>query len=308
MPVWESCRGRREGSERQSVQFGLFVDGVFAGIAEAVVELARFLGEGPDEAFAGRDDSGFTAEDGVLIGERGVDPLPAGLLEGGQYVGEDEGVEGVVMHEQGVADIAPGDVDGQLAVKGGAIKEMVDEKVAVGIQFGGGVESIGIGEAVKVALIDVPIAGIDGDVSDAVAAFAKKFAEQVALFRGVAFFQERVAEKTGSRVIGSDDLFVLEKIYGEIGVAGRGIVVGEMRVSVTADEMPGAVPGGKKLRASSVRNAHATDEQSGADVARGDGLEDAGVGVGPAHGGFEIEPWIIHGEGQLRGRSLGVAG
>ncbi len=119
----------------KGVEFGFFVDVVFAGVAE-LGKLARLLGEGPNEAFSGRNGFGFTAKDFVFEGERSVNPLPAGFFEGSHDITEDEGVEDSVVQEDGMADIEAKNVYGELAVVRGAIQKMSDEAIAIGSKRG----------------------------------------------------------------------------------------------------------------------------------------------------------------------------
>src|SRR5580700_2263668 len=159
------------------------------------------------------------------------------MFESVEDVGEHEGVEDIVMEEQGMANVAASDVNGELSIEGGAVEQVAGKEVAIGVKVWGGMCGIGVGEAVRIALVNVPVAGVDGDVADAVAAFVKEFAELVTLFRSVAFLEEWVAEKVSPRVIRGDDFFVFEKVDGEIRVADGGVIVEEMRVTVIADEM-----------------------------------------------------------------------
>src|ERR1700675_3382161 len=171
------------------------------------------------------------------------------------------------MEEQGMANVAASDVNGELSIEGGAIEQVADKEVAIGVKVWGGMCGAGVGETVRIALVNVPVAGVDGDMADAIAAFVKEFAELVTLFRSVAFLEEWVTEKVSPRVIGGDDFFVFEKVDGEISVADGRVIVEKMRVTVIADEMAALIPRGKQLRARSVGKAHAADEQRSTDVA-----------------------------------------
>src|SRR5580704_19355339 len=153
--------------EAEGLHFGFLVDVVLAGVAEAVFKVACFSGQGPYEAFACGQGLRGAVENFVLEGEGGVDPLPASGLKGGHYVGEDQGVKGVVVNKERVANVAAENVDGELSVEGCAVEEMRDEVVAIGLD----VELGFFDEAVGQALVDVPIGSVDGDVADVIAAF-----------------------------------------------------------------------------------------------------------------------------------------
>lgn len=110
--------------ETQSVHLGFLIDPVLAGVAEASLEAASLCSQGPDEAFPCGEGLREAVENLILIGEGGVDPLPAGGFEGSHYVREDEGIERVVVDEKGVTNIAAKDVDGKLAIEGSTVKQM----------------------------------------------------------------------------------------------------------------------------------------------------------------------------------------
>ena len=127
---------------------------------------------------------GGAAENIVLKSEGSVDPLPTGGLEGGHHVGKDQGIERVVVNEEGVADVSAEDVNGELAVESGAVEEMRDQVVAIRLD----VEFRLLDQAIGHALVDVPVGGVDRDMADAIATFFEKSAKAVALVGGVAFF------------------------------------------------------------------------------------------------------------------------
>src|SRR6266481_5764721 len=170
--------------EAQGFHLGFLIDVVLARVAEAVLETAGFGGQSPNQALPGRQGHRLKAEGFVLKSQRGVDPLPAGGLESGHHFGEDEGIQGVVVNEKGVANVAAEDVNRELAVKGSAVEKVRDEVVAIRLD----VELGFLNEPVSHALVDVPIGGVDGDVANAIAALFEKCAKAVALVGGVAFF------------------------------------------------------------------------------------------------------------------------
>src|SRR2546427_12382176 len=76
--IVHSPRGRpQEPSQAERVHFGLFVGVVFARIAQAVVEAARLLGQGPDEAFAGGKRLRLGLENGIVYIASGHAPCPS---------------------------------------------------------------------------------------------------------------------------------------------------------------------------------------------------------------------------------------
>src|ERR1700676_2848828 len=193
-----------EGLKAEGLHLGFFVDVVLPGVAETILETAGFGRQGPDQALPGGEGFRLEAEGLVLKSQGSVDPLPAGGLESGHHVGKDEGVEGVVVDEECMANVAAEDVNGELAVEGSAVEKMRDEVVAIGLDAGLGFLCEPIGHA----FVDVPVGGVDGDVAHAIAAFLEKCAKAVALVSGVAFFEKRITEEKSFVVIGSDDLFV----------------------------------------------------------------------------------------------------
>src|SRR5580692_6171886 len=95
------CNIRVAGLEAKGFHLGFLVNVVLARVAEAIFKTAGFGSQGPDQAFACGQGFGGALENFVLKGERGVYPLPASGLEGGHHVGEHQGVERVVVNEQG---------------------------------------------------------------------------------------------------------------------------------------------------------------------------------------------------------------
>lgn len=247
--------------EAKSVHLPLFVGPVLAGIAEAVLEAARFGSQSPDKAFASGEGLGLEAEGLILEGQGGVDPLPTGSLEGGHHIRKNEGVEVVVVDEEGMTNVAAEDVNGELAVERGAVEQMRDEVIAIRIDACLGL----LREAIDHSLVDIPIRSVDGDVADAVAVFLKECSEAVALVGGVAFLEERIAKKRSAFVIGSDNFFVFEKIYGEVGIGGGAAIV-EVRIGMVADHVTGLVPGRDEPGAFGFVDTHATDEEGRLDV------------------------------------------
>src|SRR5438445_6742456 len=76
--IVHSPRGRpQEPSQAERLHFGLFVGVVLAGIAQADIEAAGLLGQGPDEAFAGGKGLRLALENGIVESASGNDPLPA---------------------------------------------------------------------------------------------------------------------------------------------------------------------------------------------------------------------------------------
>jgi hypothetical protein len=171
------------GLEPEGLHLGFLVNVVLAGVTEAVFKPTGFLCQRPDQALPGGEGFRLEAEGLVLKSQGSVDPLPAGGLESGHQVGKDKGVERVVVHQEGVADISAEDVDGQLAIKGSAVQKMRDEVIAIGLDAGVGL----LCQAIAHAFVDVPVGGVDGDVAYVIAAFFEKSAKSVSLVGGVTF-------------------------------------------------------------------------------------------------------------------------
>src|SRR6266849_10382833 len=83
----------------QHVHLGLLVIPIFAGVAEAVLEAARFRSERPNETLPRGKGLGLTAEDFVLESQGCVDPLPPGRFESAHHLRKNEGIEDVVVNE-----------------------------------------------------------------------------------------------------------------------------------------------------------------------------------------------------------------
>src|SRR5580692_9598178 len=297
-----SVTSGRRGLEAEGLHPRFLVNVVLPRVAQAVLKMAGFSGQGPHQALPGGEGFRLQAEGFVLKSQGCVDPLPAGGLESGHHVGKDEGVEGVVVNKKGVANVAAEDVNGELAVKGGAVEKMGDKVVAIRLDLELGF----LYEPIGHALVDVPVGGVDGDVADAIAALFEKRAKAVALVGGVALFKEGVAEEKSLVVIGSDDFFVFQEIDGEVRVR-RGAAIIEVRIGMVADFVAGLVPGGEKLGAFGLVDTHAADEERGSNVSAVESFQDAGVGVRPSEIGVELQIRVVHGDSELGARGVCVA-
>ena len=143
--------------------------------------------------------------------------MPTCFLEGGHDVWENEGIQGVVVKQEGVANIAAKYIDGKLAVESGAVKKMRDEIVTIRLDACVWL----LCDSVTHAFVDIPVRSVDGDVADAISAFFEESAEAVALFGGVTLFEKRVAKQRRFILVGFNDFFIFQEIDGEIGVARR---------------------------------------------------------------------------------------
>src|SRR6266702_1925944 len=76
----------REPSQAERAHVRLFVGGVLAGIAQADIEAAGLLGQGPDEAFAGGKDLRLALENRIVESASSIDPLPALVCESADYI------------------------------------------------------------------------------------------------------------------------------------------------------------------------------------------------------------------------------
>src|SRR5580704_2584757 len=253
--------GLRHHLQAQGIHFWLFVYVILAGVAEAILKMTRLFGQRPDQAFAGRERFRLAAKDGIFERERSVNPLPARRLEGSHDFRKHESVQRVEMDEQSVTNIAAEEVQGKLAVKRGAIQEMRNQVVAIGSDRRPRIFS----ETIHKPLADIPVRSVNSDVAHAIAALLEQGAKAIALFRGVAFFQERIAEERGAVVEGSDYFLVFQKINGEVGIAGL-LAIKFMRVGMIADEVARLVPSGDELSAVGFIYAHSANEQRGADI------------------------------------------
>jgi hypothetical protein len=97
---------RSAGLKSKYLHLGFLVDVVLAGVAEAVFKAPGFGRKSPDQALSCGEGFGGAVEHFVLESEGGIDPLPASGLKSSHHVGKDQGVERVVVDEQGVANVA----------------------------------------------------------------------------------------------------------------------------------------------------------------------------------------------------------
>ncbi len=104
-------------------------------------------------------------------------------------------------------------------------------------------------------------------------------------------------------MIGSDHLFVFQKIDGEIRVT-RSLAIELMRIGMIADEMASLIPGGKQLGPVGVVYANPANEQRGADVFLGNRFQYPAIGFLPFEDGSEGERRIVEGEGELGPRRI----
>src|SRR5882672_543959 len=180
----------------KSVHFGLFVVAILADVAETVIKTPGLLRQRPNQAFSCRHDLRLAAKHGVFKRERGVNPLPAGVLQGTHNLRKDKSVQRIEMHQQRVANIAAENIECELTIERSAIEQMSDEVVAIR-----GDGSVGLlAETIDETLAYVPVRSINGDMADAVAALLEQRAKSITLVRGVAFLHERVTEEEGAVV------------------------------------------------------------------------------------------------------------
>src|SRR5882724_5764767 len=185
-------RARRDGLEPQGVHFRPFEVPVLPRIPKAVIEPPRLLRQRPNQAFSCRHDLRLAAKHGILKRQGGVNPLPAGVLEGRQYILQDVGVQRVKVKQDRVSNIAFENVQRKLTIERRAIQQMRDQVVAIRGHGSAGL----LPEAIDQALAHIPVRSINGDMPDAVSALLKQRAKTIALLGGIPLLQERVSEQS----------------------------------------------------------------------------------------------------------------
>ena len=81
-------------------------------------------------------------------------------------------------------------------------------------------------------------------MADAVSALLEQRAKTIALLGCVSFLQVRIAEQRFAIVIGSNHLFIFQKIHREVGVTGL-LTIEFVRVRMITDQVARFVPAGK---------------------------------------------------------------
>ena len=150
--------GHATNLELERVHFWVLVGVVFAGVTEFLLEFARFLRKRPNQAFSSGQDVGLAVVDGVAISVVGVYRLPAFCHEHGDEVVEEEGIQRVVVEENGVARRAAKYAPGERVIVVGAVPDVLQEEIAIGRELGVGV----FFNAQFEAGADGPVGGIDG--------------------------------------------------------------------------------------------------------------------------------------------------
>src|SRR6266404_1132638 len=239
-PNFGPSRTRRGGLEPQGVHFRPLEVPVLPGIPKALIEPPRLLRQRPNQAFSCRHDLRLAAKHGILKRQGRVNPLPAGVLEGRQDIRQDVGVQRTKMKQDRVSNIAPENVQRKLTIERRAIEQMRGEVVAIR-----GHGSVGLlPEAINETLAYIPVRSINGDMADAVSALLEQRAKTIAFLCCVSFLQERISEQGFAIAIGSNHLFIFQKIHREVGVTGL-FPIELVRVRMITDQVARFVPGGK---------------------------------------------------------------
>src|SRR5882672_12503993 len=177
-------RARRDGLEPQGVHFRPFEVPVLPRIPKALVEPPRLLRQRPNQALSCRHDLRLIPKHRVFKRQGRVNPLPAGFLEGRQYIRQDVGIQRVKMKQDRVSYIAFQNVQRKLTIERRAIEQMSDEVVAIR-----GRGSVGLlPEAIDQALAHIPVRSINGDMPDAVSALLEQRAKTIALLGCIPLF------------------------------------------------------------------------------------------------------------------------
>src|SRR5882724_7788194 len=193
-------RARHDVLKPQGVHFRPFEVPVLPRVAKALIEPPRLLRQRPNQAFSCRHDLRLVAKHWILKRQGRVNPLPAGLLEGRQYIRQDVGIQRVKMEQDCVPNIASQNFQRKLTIERRAIEQMRDEVVAIR-----GYGSVGfLPETINETLAHIPVRGINGDVADAISAFLEQRSKTIALLDGIPLLQERVPEQRFPIAIGSN--------------------------------------------------------------------------------------------------------
>src|SRR5258707_14617708 len=115
-----------------------------------------------------------------------------------------------------MADLMAQHVERELAIELCAIKQVADEVITIRARVGLWLPLQGLTHA----SVNISVRCLDGNMAHAVIMFFEQGAELVALFGGVSFFQEWIANQPGDVAKRLDDWFVTEKVRREISVAG----------------------------------------------------------------------------------------
>src|SRR6266481_3754301 len=171
--------------EPQGVHFRPFEVPVLSRIPKALVEPPGLLRQCPNQALSCRHDLRLIAKHGVFKRQGRVNPLPAGFLEGRQYIRQDVGIQRIKVKQDRVPYIALENVQRKLTIERRAIEQMRSEVVAIR-----GRGSVGLlPEAIEQALAHIPVRSINGDMPDAVSALLEQRTKTIALLGGVSFLQ-----------------------------------------------------------------------------------------------------------------------
>ncbi len=198
-PTLASSHARRHGLQPQSVHLRPFEVPVLPRIPKALIELSCFLRQRPNQALPCRHGLRLMAKDRIFKRQGRVNPLPAGLLESRQYIGQDVGIQRVKMKQDGMSNVSSQNVQRKLTIERRAIKQMSDEVVTIR-----GHRSVGLlPEVIDQALAHIPVRSINGDVADAVSALLEQRTKTIALLGGVSFLQVRIAKQRFAIVIGT---------------------------------------------------------------------------------------------------------
>src|SRR6267378_4035418 len=231
---------KRNGLESQGVHFRPFEVAVLPRIPKAVIEPPGLLRQRPNQAFSCRHGLRLAAKHRVFKRQGRVNPLPAGLLEGCQYIRQDVGVQRVEMKQDRVSNIASENVQRKLTIERRPIQQMRGEVITIWSHGSVGL----LPEAIDEALAYIPVRRINGDMADAVSALLEQRSKTIAFLGCVSFLQVRIAEQRFAIVIGSNHLFIFQKIHREVGVTGL-LRIELVRIGMVADEVARFVPGGK---------------------------------------------------------------
>src|SRR6266481_2912170 len=284
-------RGRIRAPRRP---FSPFRSPVLPRIPKALVEPPRLLRQRPNQALSCRHDLRLIAKHRVFKRQGRVNPLPAGFLEGRQYIRQDVGIQRIKMKQDRVPYIALENVQRKLTIERRAIEQMRSEVVAIR-----GHRSVGLlPEAIDQALAYVPVRSINGDMPDAVSALLEQRTKTIALLGGVSLLQEGVSEQRFAIVIGTNHLFIFQKIQREVGITGL-LPIELVRIGMVANEVARFIPGGKQFRAVGFIHAHPANKKRRANIFRRDRFQNPRVGFLPFQDRSELESGIVQRERNL---------
>src|SRR5438445_3368812 len=150
------------------------------------------------------------------------------------------------------------------------------------------------------AVVHIPIGGVNGHVADGVAALLELGTKLVAFLRGVAFFQRRITKQAREAAIGFDQRLVALKVGGKIVVGRFGGIEVEMRIGMTADQVPGVVPLPQELLALCRIHPHAADEQSSLETPFFECIEYVAIGLAPGDVSTQNSAGVVHGDRNAR--------